>query len=187
MAGNVVDMLRKIREGTLAARQIPVDQRRLCVAYLRLEGYTQEEIAEIFKVSRQTIIRDQKANRREAARLVDEINVKSIAGEHITAARHFIAKAIRDKDYALAWRINRELIADLQSLGYLPRSPEEHRIQIGTFVDLVEMAAKHVEAEAIETKAHNGKELPPAPDSSSREAYQCPGTGFQVTLPKSHP
>lgn len=165
-AGNVVDLPTKIREGRLAARQVPVDQRRICVAYLSLEGYTQEEIAEIFKVSRQTIIRDQKANRREAAKLVDEIDVKSMAGEHIAVARHFAAKAIRDKDYGLAWKIHRELIADLQSLGYLPRSPEEHRIQIGTFVDLVELAAKNVNADVLETESDERK-LPPDEDSDS--------------------
>jgi transcriptional regulator with XRE-family HTH domain len=167
VAGNVVEILRKIREGHLVPKEISVDQRRLCVAYLRLEGYTQEEIAEIFKVSRQTIIRDQKANRRESAKLVDEIDVKTMAGEHIAAARHFIAKAIREKDYGLAWKIHRELIADLQSLGYLPRSPEEHRIQIGTFVDLVEIATKHVEAQAVETEADKDKKLPPVSDDNN--------------------
>ena len=66
MADNVVDILKKIREGFLDPKEISVSDRRICVAYLRLEGYTQEEIAQIFKVHRQTIIRDEKANRKEA-------------------------------------------------------------------------------------------------------------------------
>jgi len=167
MATNAVDILRRIREGSLDPGKTPVDTRRTCVAYLRLEGYTQEEIAEIFDVHRQTIIRDEKAIRKDAAKLVDELDVKSMAGELIASARHFIARAIREKNYALAWKIHRELIADLQSLGYLPRSPEEHRVQIGTFVDLAELAAKHVGADVLESEGDE-RRLPSAKHSDDK-------------------
>ncbi len=165
MAGNVVDILNRIREGSLDPKEISVSDRRVCVAYLRLEGYTQEDIAEIFKISRQTIIRDEKANRQEAAKLVDEIDVKSIAGDLIISASHLAAKALREKDYGLAWRIKTELIGKLQSLGYLPRSPEQYNVQIGTFVDLVQLAMKKVDAEVIEPGANNKNELPFVQDS----------------------
>lgn len=49
-----------------------------------------------------------------------------------------------------------------------PRSPEQHQVQMGTFVDLVQMATKQVEAEVIKTEANNKNELPPAPDSSDK-------------------
>jgi hypothetical protein len=160
MAGNVVDILKRIREGYLDPKEISVSDRRVCVAYLRLEGYTQEEIAQIFKVHRQTIVRDEKANRRGAAKLVDEIDVKSVAGNLIVWARHLAAKALREKDYSLAWKIQRDLISDLQSLGYLPRSPEQYNVQIGTFVDLVQLAMKKVDAEAIEPEADSRNALP---------------------------
>ena len=159
MADNVVDILKRIREGFLDPKKISVSERRVCVTYLRLEGYTQEEIAEIFNVHRQTIIRDEKANRKETAKLVDEIDVKSIAGSLIALARHLSVKAIREKDYGLAWKIERELITYLQSLGYLPRSPEQHQVQIGTFLDLVELATRKVEAEVIEPEDGNKKKL----------------------------
>lgn len=165
MAGDVLGILKKIREGFLEPKKVPIAERRVCVAYLRLEGYSQEEIAEIFKVHRQTIIRDEKANRKEAAKLVDEIDVKSIAGSLIALARHLSAKAIREKDYGLAWKIERELIADLQSLGYLPRSPEQHQVQIGTFLDLVEMANKQIDAKEVKSKSNGKKKLPEGTDS----------------------
>lgn len=167
MAGNVVDILKRIRERSLDPKEISIPDRRVCVAYLRLEGYTQEEIAEIFKINRQTIIRDEKANRQEAARLVDEIDVKSVAGDLIISASHLSAKALREKDYGLAWRIKTELIDKLQSLGYLPRSPEKHHVQVGTFLDLVQLASTQVDAEVIEPEANNKNELPPAPDSGN--------------------
>ena len=133
-----------------------------------MEGYRQEEIAQIFKVHRLTIMRDEKANRKDAAKLVDEIDVKSVAGNLIVWARNLAAKALREKDHALAWKIQRELISDLQSLGYLPRSAEQLRVQIGTFVDLVQLATKKVNAKVIESRASNKKQLPSAPDKGSR-------------------
>ena len=169
MAGNVVDILKRIRERSLDPKEISISDRRVCIAYLRLEGYTQEEIAQIFKISRQTIIRDEKANRQEAAKLVDEIDVKSIAGDLIISASHLAAKALREKDYGLAWRIKTELIGKLQSLGYLPRSPEQYHVQIGTFVDLVQLAMKKVDAEVIEPGVDNKNKLPSIQDSSDIE------------------
>ena len=142
MANNSIEILRRIREGQLDPKELPIHCRRICVAYLRFEGYTQEEIAEIFKVHRLTILRDEKANRKEVAKLVNDIDVRSVAGGLITWARQLTAKAIRKEDYALAWKIQRELVGELQSLGYLPRSPEQHQLQIGTFVDLVGLASE---------------------------------------------
>ena len=152
MADNVLDTLRMIREGFMNPGDISIRDRRICVAYLRSEGYTQQEICEIFKVHRHTIIRDEKAIRKEYAKLVDDIEVKSTAGELIAHARHLTARAIREKNYALAWKIQRELISDLQSLGYLPKTPEQHQLQIGTFVDLVQLAVKQVDSTLVENK-----------------------------------
>ena len=165
MADNAVDILKKIREGYTNPKEISIPDRRICVAYLRYEGYTQDEIAEIFGVHRQTIIRDEKANRKELAKLVDEIDVKSIAGGLIALASQLRAKALREKNYSLAWKIQRELISDLQSLGFLPRSPERHQLQIGTFVDLVELAAKQVDCEVIEPEDSSKNKLPSGPNS----------------------
>ena len=167
MAGNVVDILKRIREGFLDPKEISVSDRRVCVAYLRLEGYTQEEIAQIFKVHRLTIMRDEKANRKDAAKLVDEIDVKSIVSDLNIWANQLVSKATREKDYALVWKIKRELISVLQSLGYLPRSPEQYNVQIGTFVDLVQLATKKVDAKVIEPRANNEKQLPSVPDKGN--------------------
>ena len=150
MSENALDTLKRIREGLVDPKEVSILDRRTCVAYLRSEGYTQEEIAEIFNVHRVTIARDEKTISKELAKLVDEIEVKAIAGDLIAYARHLTAKAIRQKDYSLAWKIKRELIYDLQSLGYLPKAPEQHQLQISTFVDLIEMANKQIKAEVIE-------------------------------------
>ena len=140
MAKHVVTILKHLREGRIDLGEITVHQRRMCVRYLTLESYTHDEIAEIFSVHRQTILRDTRVNRKELARLVDEIDVKSTAGGLIAWAKALTAKAMKEKDYNLAWKIQRDLISDLQGLGYLPKSAEQHHVQIGTFVDLVGLA-----------------------------------------------
>jgi hypothetical protein len=139
------------------------------VGYLRLEGYTQDEIGEIFQVHRRTIARDEAANRREAARLVDELDVRSVAGGLIAWARHLAARAMKDKDYALVWRIQRELVGDLQRLGYLPRTPEQISLQIGSFVDLARMAT----AEKTPVDVLEAGPLPALPEGEG----QCLGQG----------
>ena len=165
MTDNAVDILKKIRGGSLDPKEISITNRQTCVAYLRFEGYTQDEIAEIFGVHRRTIMRDEKIHRKEVAKLVDEIDVKSTGGGLIALSRQLVAKALRKKDYGLAWKIQRELINDLQNLGYLPRSPERHQVQVGTFVDLVEMAAKQVDGEIVEADSKN--KLQSAPNNSN--------------------
>ena len=65
----VRDLLRQVRSQEIDPSKIDPHERRACVAYLRLEGYTQEEIGQIFGVHRQTIARDEKALREEAAKL----------------------------------------------------------------------------------------------------------------------
>ena len=71
-----------------------------------------------------------------------------------------VAKAIRERNFALAWKIRRELVSDLQSLGYLPKAPEQHQLQIGTFVDLVQLAAEQVDNTIVENKVNVSGFLP---------------------------
>ena len=139
---SALDLLRRVRAREVRPVEVTTHERRICVAYLRLEGYTQEEIAEIFEVHRQTIARDEQAIRKEMAHLVDDLDARAMAGGLLGWARHITAKALKEKDYALAWRVQRELVSDLQSLGYLPRAVEQHDVRVGTFVDLARLATQ---------------------------------------------
>ncbi len=155
-------LLKQVREGMIAPKELSTQERRVCVAYLRLEGYTQEEIAEIFGVHRQTIARDERANRKDAARLVDELDLRSVAGGLIAWAKHLTAKALKAGDHALAWKIQRELLSDLQSLGYLPRSTEQHYVEVRTVADLVRLTLGRDEQKTIEAREQE-KLMPPSP------------------------
>ena len=116
---NALAILSQIKAGSLREHDLSIDERRACVAYLRLEGLTQEEIAEVFGVHRHTIARDEQANLEAAKRLVDGIDARAAMGGLIAWGKHLTAKALKGKDYALAWRIQRELVAELRELGFL--------------------------------------------------------------------
>ena len=65
---SALELLRRIRAREVDPQAVALQERRVCVAYLRFEGYTQDEIAEIFAVHRRTITRDEEANRQDVAR-----------------------------------------------------------------------------------------------------------------------
>ena len=112
----------------------------------------------------------------EAARLVDELDVKAVAGGLIGWARHLAAKAMKEKDYALVWRIERELITDLQGLGYLPKAVEQHEVRIGTFVDLARLAVEKDGKEGLVEPPSRGK-LPPASGDGDAAPATLPASG----------
>ena len=138
-----VDILRQIKDGSIEPQQISLQVRRDCVQYLRHEGYTHQEIAEIFKVSRQTIIRDEKAIRAEHSILVKDLDIDAIAGELIVVANNLMAKLIRNKDYFPAWKIQCDLITKLQSLGYLPKAAEKLNLNVTSLADLIKLAEEN--------------------------------------------
>lgn len=163
---SALDLLRRVRSTEIRPDEVSTHERRVCVAYLRLEGYTQEEIAEIFQVHRQTIVRDEAALRKETAKLVDDLDARAMAGGLLGWARHITAKALKEKDFALAWKVQRELVTDLQGLGYLPKAAEQHDIRVGTFVDLARLAAQQEPPVEIVTDAVT----PALPGTSETEA-----------------
>ena len=176
-----LDILRAVRTGELDPSEVAVEDRRACVGYLRLEGYTQEEIAEVFRVSRQTISNDEKVNREEAARLVDDLDVRVEAGKLIGMAEHLTAKSLREKDFRLAWQIRERLVDTLQSMGYLPRAAEQHQVQLATFADLGRLAQEEGEDEKT-IAGNDAPQLPPGeedgiPDEASDESEPGDGAG----------
>ena len=139
---STLELLARLKSGEILPLELTISERRSCVEYLKLEGYGQTEIAQIFGVSRHTISRDEKVISEQHARAVREVDRDRVAGGHLAWARHLMSKAVRNQDFALAWRIQRELMSDLQALGILPKAPEQHEVRELTLKDLVERFAR---------------------------------------------
>jgi transposase len=134
---SALDILQEINSGLRDPRSLDKYTRQLCVEFLSAEGYTQSQIAQILKCSEKTIFRDLK-----------EIRQRNELAPSIEAARQFVGdvfkKAMNHHDYLTrlaraketpsaiktvselgAWKVLKELIEKMQSLGYLPLMPQQ--------------------------------------------------------------
>lgn len=153
-SGRTLDLLKKINQKTIDPKSIKLDDRRQIVAHLMAQGYSTVEMGEIFHVSDRCIERDRKAIREANAIKADSKLVEIMAGRLICQAEstiHGMLKAARSETATPAVRIEahhrsflvvRDLIQQLQSLGYLPT------------------AARKLEAEVV----HHVSEVPQLPE-----------------------
>jgi|TARA_B100001971_G_scaffold171231_1_gene163501 hypothetical protein len=133
----VLAMLQQLRDGALDPKQIDKDTRRQLVEVLYSEDYTIYQVAQIFNCSEKTIQRDLADIRKQNA-LVPSANFASeMIGELVSKARQHcsalgrISKSSnstpqeRILSSVSGWKIFKELVERLQSLGYLPSRPTE--------------------------------------------------------------
>jgi len=120
----VIDLLSKLHSGSIRPDEVTTEERRLCASYLRLEGYVQEEMAKIFEVHRATIGRDEKIMAERAAKMIKDLKPQAVVAGLISWAKHITAKAMKEKDYALVWRVQKELVDELTSLGLMGKRSE---------------------------------------------------------------
>ena len=125
---NAFEVLTLIRDGTLDPSLIEPADRQPVVAYLRLEGHNVDEIAQLFGVSTHKISNDLYDLSKDRVRLVKKISLFDVAGRLIEMAKHLSRKSRREGDYSGAWKIERELMESLQSLGFVYRAPRTAKI-----------------------------------------------------------
>ena len=113
----VIELLAGLQAGAASPDDVSTEERRMCVSYLRLEGYTQDEMAKVFAVHRATVSRDEKVLAERAAKMIQGLNTDAVAGGLIAWAKHLTARAMKDRNHALVWRIQKELVDKLESLG----------------------------------------------------------------------
>ena len=125
---NAFEVLTMIRDGTLDPSSLEPADRQPVVAYLRLEGHNVDEIAQLFGVSTHKISQDLYELSKDRVKLVKRINLFEVAGRLIEMAQHLSRKSRREGDYSGAWKIDRELMESLQSLGFVYRAPRTAKI-----------------------------------------------------------
>lgn len=125
---NAFEVLTLIRDGTLDPSSLEPADRQPVVAYLRLEGHNVDEIAQLFGVSAHKISQDLYALSKDRVKLVKGINLFDVASRLIEMAKHLSRKARREGDYSGSWKIEKELMEALQSLGFVYRAPRTAKI-----------------------------------------------------------
>ena len=130
-------LLQEIDSGVTDPALFDKQSRQQCVELLTSEGYTQAPIAEILKCSEKTVSRDLKEIRRRNELSPDIQFAKGFIGDMFKKAmshHSYLVRLARSKEASIgdkaqaesaAWRVLKELVEKLQSLGYLPSRPQE--------------------------------------------------------------
>ncbi len=132
-----LSLIKKIQSGQVDGKLISKEDRQRCVEVLYLEGYGVSELAEILGKSEKTIRRDLEDIRKANALTPDPVLAKEFIGEMVQSARikqGRLERIAKSKDASaaekaqaeyLSWRVCKEMVEKLQSLGYLPSRPTE--------------------------------------------------------------
>lgn len=124
MYKNAAEVLSMIRDGMLKPSELSAEDRRPVVAYLRIEGYSKEEMSRLFEVSSRTIAFDLAAVSKSRVKIMKGLSLLEVAGRLYENARYLARKARREGSYATSWKIEKELVESLQSLGFIYRAPK---------------------------------------------------------------
>jgi len=131
----ILTLINRIKDHQLHPQSLSTEDRRRCVEVLRSEGYNLAEIGRILQRNERTIRRDLQALRAEHALSPDPKLAEQFVGNLVKEAEASIAhlrRLARESKSSVmerlmaetsAWKVCRELIEKLQSLGYLPRMP----------------------------------------------------------------
>ncbi len=127
-----IEVLHKIKAGTIAGKTLAPADRRQVVVFLAADGMSTPEIAQILQVSDRSVERDKRAIRESNAipndpKLVEQMVGRLMAEAELSVQR--IRRAVREKEVDAAVRVDgehrcflivNELVHSLQRLGYLP-------------------------------------------------------------------
>lgn len=163
----ILTLIQQIKDGRIAPETIDKELRQQCVEIFLCEGYTVASIAQIFKKCDKTIRRDIEDMRARNAITPDIDLAKKTIGEMVVymhTHRAYLMRLARSKDASLAEkaqaeylaaRVGLELIAKLQTLGFLPLKPQEiiadisHHVTTDNESSFGELRAQIVEIERI--------------------------------------
>jgi len=133
----ILSLLQNIQSGAVDPRDISKDLRQQIVEVLLLEGTMVPQIAQILKVSDKTIRRDI-ADIKErnaltpslelAKQTIGDLKMKSEAHRsHLMRLARIQDASVSERSLAeyYAWKVSKELVEKLQSLGYLPMVPHK--------------------------------------------------------------
>ncbi|MFA5118801.1 MAG: hypothetical protein WC695_08140 [Candidatus Omnitrophota bacterium] len=163
----ILALIQDIKDGRIAPETIDKELRQQCIEVFLAEGYTTSSIAQIFKKTDRTIRRDIEDIRAQNAITPDIDLAKKTIGEMVVymhTHRAYLMRLARLKDASvaekaqaeyLAARIGIELVARLQTLGFLPLKPQEiiadisHHVTADNESSFDELRSQIVEIERI--------------------------------------
>ena len=162
----ILTVIQQLKDGRLDPETIDKELRQQCVEVFQGEGYSISTMAQIFQKSEKTLKRDIDDIWRSKALTPSIELAKKIVGEMVAYARihrDHLMRLARSRDTSVsekaqseffAFKVFVELIAKLQTLGYLPSKPQAivgeifHHVD-GKIENLDELTKEIVEIEKI--------------------------------------
>jgi len=162
----ILTVIQQLKDGRLDPETIDKELRQQCVEVFQGEGYSISTMAQIFQKSEKTLKRDLEDIWKRKALTPSIELAKKIIGEFVAFARihrSHLMRLARSRDTSVsekaqaeffAFKVFVELIAKLQTLSYLPSSPQKVVSDIfchvdGKIEDLDELAKEIIEIEKI--------------------------------------
>jgi len=126
------ELITQIKDGTFDPLKLNLETRVQIVCILRQEGLKTHEISSLLRVDIRTVDRDIAKIKNKDIALVRNLTIEKVGGSLVRAAEQLRYSAVRKGDFALAWRIECELVDKLQSLGFIYQKPFEVRAEVKT-------------------------------------------------------
>jgi len=155
----ILTLIQRLKDGSLSPATLTKDQRQQCVEVLLVEGYSLSQIAQLIDRSEKTIKRDLIEIRQRNALAPSPELAKQLIGNFlikVEAHQTRLMRLARGTDGSVAeraqaeysaWRVLKESIEVLQTLGYLPLRPQQ---VIGDFVHRLEPDRDVASVETVE-------------------------------------
>ena len=122
---NAIIILDNIKNNLLSAEDLTIDMRRVCVDYLDNEGIKVEEMSKLLCVTTTTLYGDLNALQDTYASMMTLVNFKRVFGTYTRRYTSLRNKALRDKDYRLAWQMDNDYLDKLMEVGFIKKMPDE--------------------------------------------------------------
>jgi len=146
-----LEILHALKGGELEPQELSQDERRTCVEVLREEGYSLARVAALLGVSPTTVARDERKIAEVRAAEAPPILSKVLRAVQLERTADKVkSKAVEARDWALVWRVEKEL---QQLLSALLKEDDNRDEATGRlFLDQVDPETQRLLLEAVETE-----------------------------------
>lgn len=132
----IISIIQGVKDGTRDPKSLTKDERQQCVEVCILEGYSVNQIAQLFSCSEKTVRRDVVDIRKRNALTPDIEFVKQAVGElYSKGINHhgYLMRLARSKEASVAektqaeyaaWKVLKDIFEKLQFVGYVPLRPQ---------------------------------------------------------------
>ena len=160
-------LLRQLSEKRLIPKDLTSHQRILCIQYMwREQKWTQSEMGEILGVHQTAVSRVVIRLRQHSAHMLDAIDQRAVAVELINCAEAVCSKLMRAGKEDAAWKVRKELVESLQTLGFISKEPirleGSLKLSLREVIELANTTGKAADIAADDSGKNGSQEISPS-------------------------